>query len=86
MKIKFKKLEANRTFRKLFGLDQAQPDQEPLTREDQGDAYEYYYKRGNTYYFRNGAGEKITVDYSEPQTELVRGHRYKMEEINQPDR
>ncbi len=81
MKIKFRKLETTGTFLKLFGVNRDKPDADAPQTGNADDAYEYYYKRGNTYYFRNGAGDKITIDYKEPQKELIRGNRYKMDAI-----
>jgi hypothetical protein len=80
MKIKFKKLQATQTFARLFG----KKGSETTTPGDgaANEEYEYYHRRGNTYYFRNNGGEKFSVDYNEPQTELVRGSRYKMDAIN----
>jgi len=80
MKIRFQKFEPTGTFIKLFGLKH---DASGSGKGNETDAvYEYYYKRGNTYYFRNSAGEKITVDYDEPQQELVRGNKYTIDAIN----
>lgn len=82
MKVRFKKLEATSTFIKLFGLRQGQPDSDAPKAEETDDVYEYYYKRGNTYYFRNNTGQKITINYKEPQHELIRGNKYTMDAIN----
>lgn len=78
MKIKFKKFEPTGTFAKLFGLDR----DKSAGAEEGADVYEYYYKRGNTYYFRNSEGDKFSVDYKEPQQELVKGNKYKIDTIN----
>ena len=86
MKIKFKKFEPTRTFLKLFGGNREKTGSN-VERERQADAgYEYYYKRGNTYYFRNNEGEKISIDYTEPQQELVRGNRYDIDAISYRNR
>jgi hypothetical protein len=85
MKIKFRKLEATSTFMKLFGVDRNKSHSDTPKAEDTEDGYEYYYKRGNTYYFRNNDGDKFSIDYKEPQKELVRGNRYKMDAINNAD-
>jgi hypothetical protein len=85
MKIKFKKFEPTSTFMKLFGAHQDKPDAGSNDHEQSGDSYEYYYKRGNTYYFRNSEGNKFSIDYHEPQSELIRGNRYKMDTINNRD-
>jgi hypothetical protein len=82
MKIKFRKLEATKTFIKLFGAGKDKLGSDaPETRETD-DAYEYYYKRGNTYYFRDGKGNKLAIDYKKPQKELIRGNTYTMDTIN----
>ena len=86
MKIRFKKLEATTAFIKLFGVNRHTSDAEPAETRETDDAFEYYYKRGNTYYFRNNAGEKFSIEYKEPQKEFVKGNRYKMDAINTPDR
>jgi hypothetical protein len=78
MKIKFKKFKATDAFVKLFGASKNKPDTN-ASEKDEG--YEYYYRRNNTYYFRNDAGNKFTIDYDGPQTELVRGQKYNMENI-----
>jgi hypothetical protein len=82
MKIKFKKLEATNTLVKLFGLNRNKETGNAPENEESGDAYEYYYKRGDTYYFRNSEGDKFSIAYKEPQTELVKGNKYTMEVIN----
>lgn len=82
MKIKFKKFEATNTFIKLFRAGRGKSDTHTPEVEETDDAYEYYYKRGNTYYFRNSAGDKFSIDYTEPQKELTRGSKYKMDAIN----
>ena len=86
MKIRFRKLEATTAFIKLFGADPHKSDTESAETRETDDAYEYYYKRGNTYYFRNNEGEKFSIDYKEPQTELIKGNKYRMDAINTPDR
>ncbi|HUQ96741.1 MAG TPA: hypothetical protein VM010_03680 [Chitinophagaceae bacterium] len=80
-KIRFKKLEPTGTFAKLFGLhrDKQDPDVAP---EETDDVYEYYYKRGNTCYFRNSAGDKRTIEYNETHKELVRGNKYNIDAIS----
>ena len=78
MKIKFRKFEPTGTFIKLFGLNRDKPDSSSSGVEDD-DVYEYYYKRGNTYYFRNSKGDKFSIDYENPQDELVRGNKYKID-------
>lgn len=85
MKIKFKRLETTSAFVKLFGLNRAKSDSDSAKAGETDDAYEYYYKRGHTYYFRNSDGNKIAIDYNEPQQELVRGNKYKMDAINNPN-
>ena len=42
------------------------------------DMYEYYYRRGTTYYFRNILGEKIVLSLSEEIDDLGRGQEYKL--------
>ena len=42
------------------------------------DMYEYYYRRGTTYYFRNILGEKIVFTVDEKIDELKRGQEYKL--------
>ena len=42
------------------------------------DMYEYYYRRGTTYYFRNILGEKIVISLSEEIDDLERGKEYKI--------
>jgi hypothetical protein len=79
MKIKFKKFKATQTFAKLFGK-KAPEENIPETGGDT-EEYEYYHRRGNTYYFRSNGGDKLSIDYNEPQKELVRGGRYKMDAI-----
>jgi hypothetical protein len=86
MKIRFRKLEATTAFIKLFGVDRHKPDAESAETGETVDAYEYYYKRGTTYYFRNNEGEKFSIDYKEPQNELIKGNKYKIDAINTPDR
>jgi hypothetical protein len=85
MKIRFKKFEPTSTFIKLFGTHRDKPDTGSNDNETSDGGYEYYYKRGNTYYFRNSEGEKFSIDYHEPQNELIRGNRYKMDAINNAD-
>lgn len=82
MKIRFKKLEATKTFLKLFGAGRDKPDSDAPETGETDDAYEYYYKRGNTYYFRDAKGNKLSIDYKEPQKELIRGNTYTMDTIN----
>jgi hypothetical protein len=82
MKIKFKKFEATSTFLKLFGADRNKPGTDASKPMETDDAYEYYYKRGNTYYFRNSEGDKFTINYEEPQKELIRGNKYKMDALD----
>jgi hypothetical protein len=82
MKIKFKKFEATNTFIKLFGIDRHNPDPNISKLEETSDTYEYYYKRGNTYYFRNKEGNKIAIDYKEPQSDLIKGNSYNLNTIN----
>ena len=82
MKIKFKKLEATSTLIKLFGLGRDKEDGNNPAMDEPDDAYEYYYKRGDTYYFRNSEGNKFSIEYKELQTELIKGNKYTMEVIN----
>ena len=42
------------------------------------DMYEYYYRRGTAYYFRNILGEKIVISLSEEIDDLERGKEYKI--------
>lgn len=70
MKVRFKKFEPTVAFKKLFGRA-ADSNQKSA---DAG--LEYYYKRGNTYYFRAEDGHRISVNYQEPQSGFVRGQRY----------
>ena len=86
MKIKFKKFEPTSTFIKLFGAHRDTPDASTHRTGATDEAYEYYYKRGTTYYFRNGEGDKISIDYPEPQQEFIRGNRYRMDDIPDPGR
>jgi hypothetical protein len=71
---------ATRNFAKLFGKNGANVPA-PETGEGNGD-YEYYHRRRNTYYFRNGGDDKFSIDYKEPQAELVRGGRYHVDALN----
>jgi len=82
MKIKFKKFEATSTFIKLFGADRDKSDTHASKPGETNDTYEYYYKRGNTYYFRDSDGNKFTIHYNEPQQDLIRGNKYKLDTIN----
>ena len=82
MKIKFKKLEATPTFIKLFGIHREKSGDESVAHEDKDSSYEYYYKRGHTYYFRNSDGNKLTIDYKDAPKELIRGNTYKLDAIN----
>ena len=82
MKIRFKKLAATSTFIKLFGADGNKPDTSASKTDETDEVYEYYYKRGNTYYFRNDQGNKISINYNEPQPELIKGNKYKMDAIS----
>lgn len=86
MKIKFKKFEPTSTFLKLFGVNQGKTDSNVQHERETDAQYEYYYKRGNTYYFRNSEGDKVSIDYTEPQQELVRGNRYQIDAINHSNR
>jgi len=85
MKIKFRKFEPTSTFIKLFGVNRDKSDTDTPKTGEAADTYEYYYKRGNTYYFRNSEGDKVSIDYHEPQRELIRGNRYRMDSINTPN-
>lgn len=85
MKIKFKKFEPTSTFIKLFGGNRHKSGKDSSDAgelDESDDVYEYYYKRGNMYYFRNNEGNKLTIDYHEPQPTLIRGHKYKIDAIN----
>lgn len=82
MRIKFKKFKPTNIFLKLFGANR---DSSHFGTDLEGEtnaSYEYYYKRGNTYYFRNNEGSKVTIDYREPQRELIRGNRYQIDDLN----
>lgn len=83
MKIRFKKLEPTGSFVKLFGRAR---DKQNTPAEETDDVYEYYYKRGNTCYFRNSAGDKRTMAYNESLGELIRGNKYKIDSISNRDR
>ena len=82
MKIKFKKFTATNTFIKLFGIDKDKLSTNSSKSDETDDTYEYYYKRNNTYYFRNKKGNKISIDYNEPQTHLLKGNMYHLDAIN----
>jgi len=82
MKIKFVKYKATSTFIKLFRGDRNKVDTKQSKVGEIDEAYEYYYKRGNTYYFRNRDGNKFSIDYDMPQKELIRGNTYKVDAIN----
>ena len=71
---------------KLFGAHRDTPDTGSNENNQSEGGYEYYYKRGNTYYFRNNEGDKISIDYQEPQNELIRGNRYNMDAIHNAER
>lgn len=83
-KIRFKKLEPTGTFVKLFGLARDKQDNAAAP-EETDDVYEYYYKRGNTCYFRNSAGDKRTMEYNESHGKLIRGNTYKIDAISKPN-
>lgn len=85
MKIKFQRFEATGSFVKLFGLNRNKSESDAPKAGEADDAYEYYYKRGNTYYFRNSEGNKISINYNEPQKDLIKGNKYKMDAINNPN-
>lgn len=85
MKIKFQRFEATSSFVKLFGLNRNKSESDSAKAGETDDTYEYYYKRGNTYYFRNSEGNKISINYKEPQKDLIKGNKYKMDAINNPN-
>ncbi len=82
MKIKFQKFEPTSTFLKLFGAGRDKAASDATANEETDAVYEYYYKRGDTYYFRNSAGNKFSIDYNASQKELLRGNKYKIEDIS----
>lgn len=85
MKIKFQRFGATSSFIKLFGLHRDTSESDSTKAGEADDAYEYYYKRGNIYYFRNSEGAKISIAYDEPQKDLIKGNKYKMDTINNPN-